>query len=86
MPHRRSKDSPLRDRLRSRSAPWNDEALVAAVGWVAAAVAVVLFVVFDRVASVGFQAMVAPGTVAAGMAAYAWGADAPTERTRAQTP
>jgi diguanylate cyclase (GGDEF)-like protein len=111
MAPRRSKDSPLRERLRSRSARWNgvealgtsasmtriaalawaagalfalvsvllpdttvnDEALLAAVAGVAAAAAVVLFVVYDRMPSWGFQVMLAGGTVAASVAAYAWG-------------
>jgi diguanylate cyclase (GGDEF)-like protein len=111
MPHRQSKDSPLRERLRSRSAKWNgvealgtsaamariaafawaagavfalasvllpdttvnDEALLGVVAGVAAAAAVALFVVFDRVPPWGFQAMLAGGTVVASVAAYAWG-------------
>jgi diguanylate cyclase (GGDEF)-like protein len=107
----RRKDSPLRERLRSRSAKrngtlalgtsaamariaalaWaagalfalaslllpdttvNDEGLLAVVAGVAAAAAVVLFVVFDRVPAWGFQVMIAGGTVVASVAAYAWG-------------
>jgi diguanylate cyclase (GGDEF)-like protein len=111
MPHRRSKDSALRERLRSRRSKgngveplgtsaamariaafaWaagalfalvsvllpdtavNDEPLLAVVAGVAAAAAIALFVVFDRVPSWGFQVMVAAGTAVASVAAYAWG-------------
>ncbi len=51
----------------------NDEALLAVVAGVAAAAAVALFVVFDRVPPWGFHVMVAGGTVVASLAAYAWG-------------
>jgi diguanylate cyclase (GGDEF)-like protein len=51
----------------------NDEPLLALVAGVAAVAAVVLFVVFDRVPSWGFQVMVAAGTAVASVAAYAWG-------------
>jgi diguanylate cyclase (GGDEF)-like protein len=109
--NRRSKDSPLRERLRSRRAKWNgvealgtsasmariaafawaagalfalvsvllpeaavnDETLLAVVAGVAAAAAVALFVVFDRVRPWGFQVMLAGATVVASAAAYAWG-------------
>jgi len=51
----------------------NDEALLVVVAGVAAGVAMALFVVFDRMPPWGFQVMVAGGTVAASVAAYAWG-------------
>jgi diguanylate cyclase (GGDEF)-like protein len=111
MHDQRSKDSPLRERLRSGSASWNgvealgtsaamariaavawaagavfalvslllpdatvnDEALLVVVAGVAAAAALALFVLFDRVPPWGFQLMLAGGTVIASVAAYAWG-------------
>jgi diguanylate cyclase (GGDEF)-like protein len=51
----------------------NDETLLAVVAGVAAAAAVALFVVFDRVRPWGFQVMLAGATVVASAAAYAWG-------------